>query len=599
MKKRSQSWLLFAACFFFLGASSAFIEKFFWLGIDAFLPKVEKVIDFSRPGTITIMSSDGEIIQKLGPATQEKLKPGSMPLLLKQAFISSEDRRFYSHKGVDLWGISRAFITNIRRGSVREGGSTITQQLARTVFLNQDRTLTRKIKEISLAYKLERELSKEEILEQYLNYVYLGSGAYGIADASWVYFSKTPDLLSLEEVALIAGLPPAPSLYSPLVNPDLAIQRRSVVLRRMFDQGFISKKELLISLEKPMALKPAIPKYLRSKAPFFTSWVEKKLPEVLTIDQIELGGIVITTSLNLQWQNKAETILNSYLPIEMEGAFVSIEPDSGFVRVLIGGKDFNVNQFNRATQALRSPGSTFKLFPYLAALKKGVDMDKVYIDKPKCWDDYCPKNFEGKYNGKVSMIEAFSKSLNTIAVELLDEVGFRDVILIANKLGIGKENKLGYYYPLAIGAYEQTLLDMTAAYSAIANGGIYIKPLPFEEIRGANNILIWSPESNANRGSQVIRKSLASKMNLMLQKVVRDGTGNAAALQDRAVAGKTGTSEGGRDLWFIGSIRQLTTGIWLGFDDNRETQRSSGEAANIWKVFMKQIIDQFEKIDFE
>ena len=591
MKTRSPKWLLIAICSVTLGTSIAVIERIAWKGIDFLLPSKEKVTNFSRPGTITILSSEEKVIQKLGPATQEKLKEGLMPLLIEQAFIAAEDRRFFEHKGVDLWGISRALITNIRQRSVREGGSTITQQLARTVFLNQDRTITRKIKEILLAYKLERELSKEKILEQYLNYVYLGSGAYGIADASWVYFSKSPNLLTIEEAALIAGLPPAPSLYSPLVNPDLAIKRRSIVLKRMLLEGFISKEEFSNAITKPLKINPASPKYLNSLAPFFTSWVAQKIPELLTTEQIEVGGIKIKTSLKLDWQRKAKEVLTNYAPEQMEGALVSIEPESGLVRVLIGGKDFNKNEFNRATQALRSPGSTFKIFPYLAALKQGIKPQDEFFDRPKCWDMYCPKNFGDKYLGKVSLVESFEQSLNTIAVELLHTVGFKEVIQIAGQLGVGKSQDFGNYYPLAIGAYEQTLLDMTSAYAAIANRGIYIKPMPFEEIRGPNNKIIWSRSSDRIIKKKAINNDIADTMNWMLQRAVNNGTGKAAKLESRIVSGKTGTSEGNRDLWFIGYLPELATGIWFGYDDNRETKSSSGEAAFAWKIFMEKILN--------
>ncbi len=596
MKIRSQTWLQIAIFSLLLGAGAAILEKVFWIGVDSTLPKTNKVISFSRPGTITILSSNEKIIQKLGPATQEKLSPGNMPLLVKQAFIAAEDRRFYDHKGVDLWGISRALIRNLREGSVKEGGSTITQQLARTVFLNQDKSLTRKLKEVTLSFKLERELSKEEILEQYLNYVYLGSGAYGIADASWVYFSKTPDLLSLEEAALIAGLAPAPSFFSPLVNPNLALKRRSVVLNRMQNEGFITKNELLNTIEKPLKITPAKPKYLNSKAPFFTSWVAQKLPEFLTVEQIELGGIIIKTSLNLDWQIKAREIIREYAPLGMEGAIVSIEPQSGLVRVLVGGKDFNNNQFNRATQALRSPGSTFKLFPYLAALKKGISPEEIYNDKPKCWENYCPKNFKENYLGEVTMAKAFEQSLNTIAVDILDQVGFKEVISLANKLGVGRDNKLGFYYPLAIGAYEQTLLNMTGAYAGIANRGNYKEPIPFEEIRGPNNSLIWSNDTKRIKDKFVVSSTIADTMNWMLQRAVKYGTGKASEIKGKNVAGKTGTSEGGRDLWFIGSLPKITTGVWLGFDDNRKTKLSSGEAANTWKVFTKKILKDLDNL---
>ncbi len=521
-----------------------------------------------------------------------------MPVIIKKAFIAAEDRRFYQHKGVDLWGVCRALISNLKQRTVREGASTITQQLARTVFLSQDRTFTRKLKEAALAYKLERQLSKEEILEQYLNHVYLGSGAYGITDAAWIYFSKTPALLTLEEVALIAGLPPAPSLYSPLVNPELALQRRSIVLARMKRQGFISKLEFNSAIKSQLNLNPAQPKFLKSTAPFFTSWVAQKLPDLLTPEQLEVGGLKIRTSLNLEWQKKASKVIREQGPAELEGAMVSIEPNTGLIRVLVGGKDFASNQFNRVTQAVRSPGSTFKLFPYVAAIDSGYKPEDIFLDAPRCWENYCPKNFGDKYFGRISLADALKNSLNTVAVQLLNKVGFEKVISITTKLGLKNKQELGNYYPLAIGAYEQTVLEMTAAYAGIANRGIYIEPTPFEEIIGPGDIILWSKDIAKKDNQHAINRDVADTMNWMLQQVVHSGTGAAAALDNRQVAGKTGTSEGGRDIWFIGSIPQLTTGVWFGYDDNRKTNLGSGQAAWVWKKFILKIESEFPILNF-
>ncbi len=577
-----------------IGIVAAMTEKTVSHFIDSLIPDSKGISNFSRPGTITILSTNGQIIQKLGPATREKVDIEKMPNILKNAFVAAEDRRFYKHKGVDIWGISRAILTNLREGSVKEGGSTITQQLARTVFLSQDRTLTRKLKEAALAYKLERQLTKRKILEQYLNNVYLGSGAYGVADASWVYFSKNPDELTLSEAAMLAGLPPAPSIYSPLVNPEFALRRRSIVLKRMNQENFISIEEAKRANTSSLNLNPGVPKYFSSKAPFFTSWVEKQLPNLLTKEQLEVGGLTIRTSLNLSWQKSAQEIITNNSPSGTEGAIISISPNQGLIRVMVGGKNFRESQFNRATQALRSPGSTFKLFPYTAAISAGYKPEDIFIDTPRCWQGYCPKNFGNKYMGKVTLADALKNSLNTVAVQLVDKVGFEEVISIANKLGIGNERPLGKYYPLAIGAYEQTVLDMTAAYAAIANQGIYLKPTAFQEIRGPGNVLFWSRRVNGDRGTRAINRNVAETMNWMLQRVVDNGTGYRAKLETRPVAGKTGTSEGARDLWFIGSIPQLTTGVWFGHDNNKRTKIDSGEAAWAWKKFMEKIETNFE-----
>jgi penicillin-binding protein 1A len=557
-------------------------------GFDSLLPNVRRLNSYNRPGTVTVLSADGQVIQKLGPATREKVTAGRMPPLLQRAFIAAEDRRFYQHDGVDPVGIGRAMLRNLRQGSVEEGASTITQQLARTVFLSQDRTIVRKLKEALLAGKLERQLSKQQILEQYLNVVYLGSSAYGVADAAWIYFSKRPDQLSLPEAALIAGLPPAPSVYSPLVNPDLALERRAVVLRRMREAGFIDDSQLARANATPLQLRPAEPKYWTSRAPYFTSWVAQELPRVLSPEDLEVGGLTIRTSLNMAWQERAQATINRHASGAMEGAIVSMEPGTGLVRTMVGGKDFDSSQFNRAAQALRSPGSTFKLFVYLTALKEGMKPETIVNAANRCFGGYCPKNFGGRVAGSLPMWVALQNSLNTVAVSLLQQLGFDRVIATAKSLGISRE--LGRFYPLAVGATEQTVLDMTAAYAAVFNRGVYVSPTPFEEILGPNGDLLWSRRVDGDRGRRAVPSDIADAMLWMLQQVVKGGTGGGAAMPGRPVAGKTGTSEGGRDLWFIGGIPQLTTGLWLGYDNNRGTNSTSAVAVAAWADYMAPIV---------
>ena len=580
-----RSGLLAAA----IGSGFAFGQGALIAGFDHFLPDARGISAFNRPGTLTILSADGQVVQKIGPATREKLTAGSMPPLVERAFIAAEDRRFYQHKGIDPVGIGRAMVRNITRHSVEEGGSTITQQLARTVFLSQDRTVLRKVAEVALAGKLERQLSKQQILTEYLNVVYLGSSAYGVADAAWIYFSKTPAQLTLSEAALIAGLPPAPSVYSPLVNPDLALERRAIVLRRMAEAGFISAAEQAKANGTPLALKPAEPKYFLSQAPYFTSWVQQELPKVLSKEQLEVGGLIVKSSLNLAWQTQAQKAINTYAPGEMEGALVAMEPGTGLVRAMVGGKDFAKSQFNRTVDAVRSPGSTFKLFVYLTALKEGMRPERIVVDQPRCFAGYCPLNFGNRYLGAITLVGAIQNSLNTVAVGLLQELGFDKVIETSKSLGIGLTRELGRFYPLAIGAYEQTLLDMTSAYAAINNSGIYVPATPFEEILGPNGELLWSRRVDGDRGRRAVDGDIANTMLWMLQQVVKNGTGGGAALPNQPVAGKTGTSEGGRDLWFIGSIPQLTTGVWLGYDDSRTTDSTSVIATYAWRAFMEPI----------
>lgn len=570
------------------GVAVALSQSLLLLGVDSLMPDVRRLGSYNRPGTVTVLSADGQVIQKLGPATREKLMSGQMPLLVQRAFIAAEDRRFYQHNGIDPVGIGRALVRNLKQGAVEEGASTITQQLARTVFLSQDRTILRKLNEVLLAGKLERQLSKQQILEQYLNNVYLGSSAYGISDAAWIYFSKTPAQLTLPEAALIAGLPPAPSVYSPLVNPDLALERRATVLRRMREAGFIDDIQLQRASATPLELKPAEPKYWTSRAPYFTSWVAQELPKVLSPEQLEVGGLTIRTSLNMTWQERAQATINKHAPGEMQGAVVSMEPGTGLVRSMVGGKDFAASQFNRAAQALRSPGSTFKLFVYLTALKEGMKPEDKINDRQVCYGGYCPRNFGNRYMGTVPLWVALQNSLNTVSVSLLKQLGFDKVIATAKSLGISRE--LGRFYPLAVGATEQTVLDMTAAYAAIFNRGVYVTPTPFEEILGPNGELLWSRRVDGDRGRRAVPTDIADALLWMLQQVVKGGTGYGAVPPDRPAAGKTGTSEGGRDLWFIGGVPQLVTGLWLGYDNNKETKSTSAVAVVAWAEYMGPIL---------
>ena len=572
-----------------LGGTLAVGQALIATGIDALLPDVKGIRSFNRPGTLTVLATDGSVLFKQGPATREKLQPGKMPRLVQKAFIAAEDRRFYSHDGIDPVGILRAVGRNISQGSVEEGASTITQQLARMVFLSQDRTLMRKLKEAALAGKIERQLSKEQILEQYLNFVYLGSSAYGVSDAAWVYFSKTPDQLTLPEAALIAGLPPAPTVYSPLVNPDLALKRRGIVLRRMREAGFIDDRQLLEAQEAPLALKPSEPKYFVNPAPWFISWLEQELPTVLTKEQLEVGGLTVRSSLNGAWQTAAQATIKTHASAGMEGALVSMEPGTGLVRAMVGGQDWNRSQFNRATQALRSPGSTFKLFTYTAALRFGMTPEDTISARERCYNDgWPPKRFciPGT-GGAMTLKDALTRSINTAAVATAEKVGFPRVIDTARRLGITGD--IGEYPSMVLGANEKTVLEMTAAYAAINNRGLFVMPTPFEEITGPDGKRLFSRGKTTPPERRAVSSDVADAMTVMLQSAVRNGTGGGAALPDRPVAGKTGTAEGARDLWFIGSIPQLTTAIWFGYDQNWKTGSSSAQAAYAWGSYMRQV----------
>ncbi|WP_009631398.1 transglycosylase domain-containing protein [Synechocystis sp. PCC 7509] len=570
----------------------------FWLAIERSLPEATELYTFVRDDTLTIKAGDGGILQQRGPATREQLKLSQIPKPLIQAFIASEDRRFYNHHGVDYQGIVRAFVNNMRSRNLGEGGSTITQQLARILFLNQERTLVRKFREISLSQKIEQKLTKEEILERYLNLVYLGSGAYGVADASWVYFSKPANKLTLAEMATIAGLAPAPSLYSPVVNPTAARRRRDLVLQRMQEDGVITPQIAKTATSTPTALKPSLPKRLQVEAPYFTTYIQQELPKYISPELIEAGGLTVETTLNPQWQKAAETAVKNTVAQNgrwqhfEEASLVSIDPRNGEIKAMVGGKDFKVNQFNRVTQAQRQPGSTFKGFVYAAAIASGMSPYKSYIDAPYIVEGYEPLNYDRSYRGWMTASSALISSINTIAVKVLIDVGFEPTIKLAHSMGIKSELKPTY--SLALGSNEVNLLELTSAYGTLATQGKHIETHGIRRILNRSGEVIYSSKYQSK---QVLDPGSAAIMTWMLKSVVQSGTGRAAQLH-RPVAGKTGTSDEARDLWFIGYIPQVVTGVWLGNDNNSPTWGSSSTAAYTWHQFMAQAVEKMPIVAF-
>ncbi|WP_338430164.1 penicillin-binding protein 1A [Synechococcus elongatus] len=550
------------------------------------LPNPREVYSFTRPGTITILSADDVVLQKIGPATRDKVPFDQIPLQLRQAFLAAEDQRFYEHSGLDLVGIARASVTNLLSGEVQEGASTITQQLARIVFLSQERSIQRKFNEALMAQKLEQELTKDQILEQYLNLVYLGAGAYGVADAAWVYFSKPVKDLSLGEMATLAGLPPAPTAYSPLVSLKIAQERRNIVLSRMQEVGFITPAEAEAARREPLALKPASPKYAQSIAPYFTNYVRQELPRFVSPDVLEYGGLTLKTTLNYRWQKAADQAIQDSTYGSLQGALVSIDPRSGAIRAMVGGVDFDRSQFNRATQAYRQPGSTFKMFVYAAAIASGMSPSQIYVDAPLNLGGYKPQNFSRSFSGAISLTQALTNSVNIVAIKVLRDVGIDNVIRVARQMGIRAD--LARYYPLALGASDVTLLEITSAYGTLANRGQYLTPHPIAEIIDHRGRRLY--QDKQIEPVQALDPGSAALVTSMLERVVTSGTGAAAYLPDRPVAGKTGTTEQARDLWFIGYIPQLVTGVWLGYDNFAPTGSGSSAAAVAWYRFMAQAI---------
>ncbi|MUL35660.1 transglycosylase domain-containing protein [Gloeocapsopsis dulcis] len=569
-----------------------------WFFIEQSLPQTTELFTVVRDETLTIKAADGTILQQTGPATREQLQLAEIPEPLVQAFIASEDRRFYRHNGIDYQGVVRATLSNLRSANVVEGGSTITQQLARILFLNQERTVWRKLKEIRLSQKIEANLTKEQILERYLNLVYLGEGAYGVADAAWVYFSKPVNQLTLPEMAMIAGLAPAPSRYSPAVNLAAAQQRRNLVLRRMREDRVLDAATATAASTAPITLNTNSPKRLQVTAPYFTTYIQKELPKYIAAEDIEAGGLIVETTLNPQWQNAAETAVKNTVTNNgrwqnfEQAALVAINPRNGEIRALVGGKDFEKNQFNRATQAQRQPGSTFKGFLYAAAIATGLSPYNSYLDAPYIVEGYEPKNYSREFRGWLTMRDALTSSINTIAVKVLIDVGFDPVIKLAQQMGI--KSQLQPMYSLALGSSEVNLLELTSAYGTLATQGMHAEPHGIRRILNRSGEVLYSIEHQPKR---VLDPGSAAITTWMLQNVVQSGTGRPAFL-NRPVAGKTGTSDESRDLWFVGYIPQLVAGVWLGNDNNEPTWGNSGTAAATWRQFMRSAVEDMPVEDF-
>jgi penicillin-binding protein 1A len=564
-----------------------------WLVIDQSVAKyaMKDPLHFARSGTMTVKAMDGTNLLQLGSDTSENLKLWQFPDKLKQAFIAIEDRRFYEHDGVDYKGVTRAVVSNVSKGSITEGASSITQQVARMVYLDQDKNFLRKFKEVRLAQKIEKELGKDQILERYLNLVYLGSGTYGVADAAWVYFGKSVNELTLPQMATLAALPPSPNKYSPLVNPKFAKERRNLVLLRMKEAGFITAGEMKTAQEEPLTLQRQPHKQRFQQARYFTKYIEQELAtgKYLKPEELKKGGLIVETTLNPKWQTLAEDVIRNTVRNNgrafNQGAMLSIDPRSGAIRAMVGGKEFSEkNQFNRVTQAHRQPGSTFKPILYTTAIAGGISPNKSYTDAPFVVDGYKPKNASKGFKGPISMRGALTNSINIVAVKILLDTGFQPVMDLAQKMGI--ESELQPYYSLALGGLEVTLLELTNAYGTFATQGIHQKAHGINRILDREGNVLYENKAKPER---VLQSNNTAIITSMMRNVVNEGTGQAAQLS-RPVAGKTGTTDKEKDLWFMGFIPQVVTGVWLGNDDNSPTGNASSTAAGAWGRFMSQAV---------
>jgi penicillin-binding protein 1A len=549
------------------------------------MPDTANLLVYEPGKDITILDIKGRVIAKRGLSQGETISSDEMPDYVGNAFIAIEDRRFRSHFGIDLYGLARAATVNWREGSVVQGGSTLTQQLAKNLFLKPDRTFKRKLDEAVLALSLEQRYTKDQLLTLYLNRVYFGGGVYGIEAAAQHFFGKRAKDLTLTEAAMLAGSVKAPSRYNPATDPDAAMDRASLVLNEMTRNGFITEAARVAAAgERPrLANATATPgagyfaDYIMSLVPAYSGHANERL--------------IVETTLDLDVQNQAEEAVGAGLAAEggkfgaSQGALVAMSPD-GAMRALIGGRSYDDSGFDRATEAKRQPGSAFKAFVYLAALEHGHVPDDRVVDGPVTVGTWKPDNYEGAYAGNISLTQAFARSSNSAAVQLTREVGPQAVAETARRLGIA--SNLHAVPSLALGTSEVTPLELTAGYAAFANGGTAVNPYAIIRIRTGSNRIVYRRQSSGI--GRVMSAANNIQMTAMMMETVKSGTGKAAQMTDRPIAGKTGTSQDYRDAWFVGFSSDYVCGVWIGNDSGAPMKKATGGGvpARIFKSFMAQ-----------
>jgi penicillin-binding protein 1A len=534
----------------------------------AYLPGYGELTKRSDLGQmIRVRAANGQVLVSLGPSFGRWLPYDQIPAEMRAAMISTEDRRFRAHIGVDPIGIVRSLSVRIKTGHWRQGGSTITQQLARNIFLTNNRTFGRKIKEAILALALERKFTKDQILELYLNRVYFGGGAYGIDAASRKFFGHGADHLSLGEAAIIAGLVKAPSNYSPSADVEAARSRSGIVLQTMVANGFIDS-------QTAAAVNPAQVRIQQTtnqnSVRYFTDWA---LPQLDTLIDQTNEPIDVWTTLDPGMQVAADHAVRANAPDGAQGALVAIDRD-GAVRAMVGGKDYVASIYNRATQAQRQPGSAFKLFVYLSALESGMKPTDTIVDEPVTIDGWSPRNSTRTNLGPVTLREAFSRSINTISAKIGAQVGFSTIADMARRFGI--TSQISTYPSMVLGTSDVRLIDMTRAFASVANKGVAVTPYGIRRVVTADGRMLYQRESDEER--VLVAPWVAAEMTDLLQSAVLSGTGRAAQI-GRPVAGKTGTTSSNKDGWFIGFSSGLTTGVWMGRDDARPIAGLQGGTA--------------------
>jgi len=547
------------------------------------LPDTSELTKSERRPSATILAADGSLLTTFGDLFGQPLTLQEMSPYLPKAVIATEDRRFYSHFGIDPIGLLRAGFVNLAAGRVVQGGSTITQQLAKNLFLTPERSLARKIRETLLALWLEHRFTKDQILEIYLNRVYLGAGTYGVDAAAHRYFGKSARRTTLYESAAIAGLLKAPTRFNPTRDSDKATARTAQVLGNMVEAGIVTENQAMGAIADGATL-AAVPA-TRPGARYFADWIAEQLADFAGADGRDL---TVTTTLDVGLQAQAEAAIAETLARDgpkaavSQGALVAMSPD-GAVRAMVGGRDYRESQFNRAAQAHRQPGSAFKPFVYLAGLEAGLRPSDPFVDAPIRIGNWQPRDYTGRYQGEMTLAEGLAQSINTIAVQVAQRAGIRKVVAAAHRLGISSE--LAAEMSLALGTGEVNLVELVAAYAPFANGGAGVWPYGIAEIRDSDGKVVF--RRTGSGAGRVMSTELAGTMNEMLSAVIEHGTGRSAALP-RPAAGKTGTTQEYRDAWFIGYIADLVAGVWLGNDDNSPTNKVTGGSlpAQTWRRFM-------------
>lgn len=574
---RLGSWIAAAIMIF----AVLWVGLFFW-----FVPSLPNTNELwtARPSPgVTYLSVRGDVIAQRGAFRGAMVPLADMPPHMTQAVIATEDRRFYSHFGMDVIGFARALYNNIRAGRVVQGGSTLTQQLAKNLYLTPQRTLKRKIQELMLAIWLEARLSKNEILTLYLNKVYLGAGTYGVEAASQRYFGKSVRQVTLPEAALLAGLLKAPTRYAPTNDLKLSRARAAQVLANMVDAEYLTSAQAKTAQNRPARL--AHNKNTRNSQ-YFLDWIEEHLSEMLGPTGED---IVVVTTLDLHTQRAAERAVESVLLRDGkeravgQAALVAVNMNGG-VRAMVGGRNYNASQFNRSTQAQRQPASAFKPFVYLTGLEAGLSPDDKWRDAAVTVEKWQPRNYTGTYLGDITLETALARSINTVAVKVSEHVGRDNVVETAQRLGI--RSTIASHPSLALGTSEVNLLELSGAYVPFANGGFGVAPYGIIEVRTRSGNLLYRNEGRPK--GRVIDARQVAQMNRMLKASVQSGAGRAARLNGRQAAGKTGTSQNFRDGWFVGYTADFVAGVWVGNDDNTPMRRVSGGQlpAAIWRQFM-------------